>query len=965
MREQIATGGLGPYESIGLRRDGTKFPMEIRVREMEYQGRKVRVAAIMDITERKRAEEALMKGAQLLRDTGEMAKVGGWELDLSTKEVSWTEEVGRIHGVEPGYKPKLEEALNFYAPESRPALEVVLKKAAETGEPYDLESLFIPSGSKDKIWVRSLGRAVYSGGKIVKLAGTFQNIDKYKRAEEALQESEQRYRSLFTDAQRQAQELALLDQVRTALARELDLPAVFRTVVEAIANTFGYTQVSLYLLQGDVLVLQHQVGYDHVIAQIPITQGTSGRVARTGEPVLLEDVRADPTFLGAIEGIVSDVCVPLFDQGRVVGTLNVESTDGVKLTEADLRLMTALSEHVSIAIKNARLYDAAQRELAERKQAEETLQKAKEFSESLIASMQDGFSVLDSHSVHIDANPALCQITGFSREELIGAGPPHPYWPPEAYEEVNKAFQKTLRGEFGDVELTFMRKNGERFPVIVSPSWIKDKQGNVIIYFATVKDITERKRAEEMLRESEERYRSLFNGVPVGLYRTTPYGQIMDANPALVQILGYPNRESLLAVKVADGYVDSKERTRWQALMERAGGIRDFVTQWRRYDGTIIWVRDNAQSVCAADGRVLYYEGTAEDITARKQAEEALRESEEKHRTLFETMARGVVYQTASGEITSANPAAERILGLTLDQMQGRTSVDPRWKAMHEDGSEFLGETHPSMVALHTGKEVRNVVMGVFSPQTDEYRWINIHAVPSFRPGEDAPYQVYTTFEDITARKQAEEQLRASLREKEVLLQEIHHRVKNNLQVVSSLLSLQAEQTKDRQTFEAFRGSQNRIRSMALIHEKLYQSPDLARVDFAEYLQSLAAALCRSYGADVRGISLSIQTDKILLGIDTATPCGLLLNELISNALKHAFPAGRAGEIRIEFRVNGDKQCILRVSDNGVGFPQDLEFRTMESLGLQLVNTLVRQLAGSIKLERAGGTSFEITFTAS
>ena len=150
------------------------------------------------------------------------------------------------------------------------------------------------------------------------------------------------------------------------------------------------------------------------------------------------------------------------------------------------------------------------------------------------------------------------------------------------------------------------------------------------------------------------------------------------------------------------------------------------------------------------------------EVAERKQSEEALRESEKKYRTLFETMTQGVVYQAADGRVVAANPAAERILGLTLDQMQGCTSADPRWRAIHEDGSAFPGETHPAMVALQSGQEVHNVMMGIFNPVRESYTWLNINAVPQFKPGERTPYQVYTTFEDITQRKLAEEARRES-----------------------------------------------------------------------------------------------------------------------------------------------------------------------------------------------------------
>ena len=216
--------------------------------------------------------------------------------------------------------------------------------------------------------------------------------------------------------------------------------------------------------------------------------------------------------------------------------------------------------------------------------------------------------------------------------------------------------------------------------------------------------------------------------------------------------------------------------------------------------------------------------------------------------------------------------------------------------------------------------------------------------------------------QEIAERKRAEEQITASLKEKELLLKEIHHRVKNNLQVISSLLSLQSQSIESQSALEIFKESQNRIRTMALIHEKLYRSRDLARVDFADYIRNLATYLVRSYRAYSGPVSLKIDADGVSLGIDAAIPCGLIVNELVSNALKHAFPDGRAGEIRIGLYPDGGRQLTLVVADDGVGFPEGLDFQNTESLGMQLVNTLANQLDGTVELHDNGGTEFKITF---
>lgn len=204
---------------------------------------------------------------------------------------------------------------------------------------------------------------------------------------------------------------------------------------------------------------------------------------------------------------------------------------------------------------------------------------------------------------------------------------------------------------------------------------------------------------------------------------------------------------------------------------------------------------------------------------------------------------------------------------------------------------------------------------------------------------------------DITERVHAEQELKNSLNEKEVLLREIHHRVKNNLQIISSLLNLQAGFLKDQHTRDALRESQNRVRSMALIHERIYRSGRLSKVNFPEYVQSLANHLLSSYRG-ARGVTIQVEQTELLINVELAVPCGLIVNELLSNSLKHGYPKGRNGAIHVRFSVDETDQSVLtlEVADDGVGYPANLDLDNTESLGLQLINMLSQQLKGSLTI---------------
>ena len=344
-----------------------------------------------------------------------------------------------------------------------------------------------------------------------------------------------------------------------------------------------------------------------------------------------------------------------------------------------------------------------------------------------------------------------------------------------------------------------------------------------------------------------------------------------------------------------------------------------------------------------------------ENAIEKLRAEQALKESEENYRTIFDTANDAFfIHDLNTGQILDVNQKMCEMYGYTIEESR-RIDVEDLSKGVSPYSQKEAMEW------------IQKAVDGI--PQIFEWRardkdgnlfWVEVN-LKRITIGNDD--RLLAIVRDITERKTADEKIIASLREKEVLLREIHHRVKNNMQVITSLLRLQSDKIKDQQYADMFQESQERIRSMALIHEKLYQSKDLSRVDFNEYIKSLINSLFRSYGIDTGRIVTKLNVEDVSIRLDHAIPCGLIINELVSNSLKYAFPEDRKGEISVTLRSITKDEIELRVSDDGIGIPEDLNIRNTDSLGLELVIILAEdQLGGKIELDRTGGTTFRILF---
>jgi PAS domain S-box-containing protein len=628
-------------------------------------------------------------------------------------------------------------------------------------------------------------------------------------------------------------------------------------------------------------------------------------------------------------------------KGKLHGTVNIFLKKGSTLE--DRELVQSLINLFAVAMQ--------------RRKAENDLEESERKYRKIFENVQDVFYQTDVNGKIIEMSPSIERYSGFSRDYLIGRQVETVYQNPEDRDKMLKKIQE--KGEVNDYELLLKNKYGKTVYASVNAHFLRDDNNQPVGVEGSLRNIEERKMVESALEESEAKYRTIFENISDVFYQTNMEGIITEISPSIERYSGY-NPEELIGKPVEMVYLNPDDRKHLLTAIDKKGEVIDYELQLKTKTGDLIYASTNAHFLLDSHNQPIGIEGLLRDVSQRKKAEETLIDTKRRLRIALDLAKMGSweydvesdmftfddqfysLYRTTAEEEGGSKMSSKTYATKFIPPEEASVVAAEIERALSTDDPNYSNEIEHVIVRADGEKRVIVVRNGI---EKDEY---------------GNTIKILGVNQDITELKKAQNEINKTLKEKEMLLKEIHHRVKNNLMVISSLLNLQSKYIHDEKALDIFRESQNRAKSMALIHERLYRSTDLKRIDFGDYIQTLSNDLYHTYMPEEGRIDLNMDLENLMVDINTTVPLGLIVNELITNSMKHAFKNGE-GEINIIFHKKGDEFTLI-IGDNGVGLPADIDFKNTETLGLQLVNNLTTQIDGIIELDRSQGTRFKITF---
>jgi PAS domain S-box-containing protein len=965
------------------------------------------IRAIRDRSERKRAEAALENSEREFRSLAEsmpqivwITRADGWNIYFNQQ---WVEYTGLT----------LEESYGHgwnipFHPDDRQRAWDVWKNATENGTTYSLECRLRRADGTYRWWLIRGVPHRDADGKILKWFGTCTDIEQLQaEITERRHVEEELHKSLeLSERSRLAMLSTMEDQQRKADACVLNAQRMESLLGLNKMIGVSLQQIMDYALEESVRLTRSEIGYlaflnedesvltmnswsrsamkecamDNKPRRYPVVDtGLWGEAIRQRRPVITNDyAAANPLKKGCPHGHVflkNHMNVPVFEGSRIVIVAGVGNKDEAYDLD-DVQELTLLMEGLW--------------RLLEHRRAEEELRESEQRYRSLFSSMSEGFALhellFDQQGMPCDyrfltVNPAFEKLTGFKAENIVGKSlrqilPDEPLFWLDVYSKVVLAGEPVHFDHYSPQ----LQRHYDVFAYRPAPN-----------QFATiVNDITERKRIEDVQRFLAQMgsggvSEPFFNALARFLAQSLKMdfvcidrleGDGLNARTVAVWCDGRFEDNVTYALKDTPcGDVVGKQVCCFPSSVCQFFP-RDQVLQDLRaesYVGVTLFSHVGSPiGLIAVIGRASLAnrslaEATLQQVAVRAAGElerldatELLRKSERLNRSLVEHLPHRVFIKDLNSVYVSCNANYAHDLGLSPEQIIGK------------DDFAF----HQTELAVAYRADDRAVIESDRMKELEEpyflgshKRWAHTTKVP-FRDESGKIIGILGVFEDITLQKRLETVLWESLQEKESLLKEIHHRVKNNLQIISSLLRLQAGKIENSEAKAALNATQDRVRSMALTHEHLYRSENLAAVDMAAYLKHLCQQLFRTLAATPETIHLRLELDSVNLGVDQAIPCGLLVNELVTNAFKHAFPGDRGGEVRVELHSLGDGQrWRLLVADDGVGLPPGFDVLNMtSSLGVKLIGDLATQLGGTLVINPGGGacgTVFEVTLTPS